>query len=81
MTLPATSEILTLPEVAQIIRCSKAHVCKIVNGGVEGTPRLPAIKLGRRKVVRRATLLRWLAENEDGVTITSSSEIGAGTRA
>ena len=74
-------EVLTLREVAQVLRCSKAHVCKIVNGQVAGTPQLPAITLGRRKLVRRATLLSWLAENEQGARIASSLEVDAGRRA
>jgi len=45
---------VTLREVAEILRCSKAHVGKIINGKVAGTTRLPAVGLGRRKLVRRA---------------------------
>ena len=74
-------EVLTVREVADILRCSKAHVCKIINGQVAGTPRLPSITLGRRKLVRRLTLLSWLAENEQGARIASSLEIDAGGRA
>lgn len=48
---------LTMLEISALLRCSKAHVCKIVNGKVRGLSRLPAIELGRRKLVRRATLL------------------------
>ena len=74
-------EILTVVEVAAILRCSKAHVCKIIRGHVAGTPKLPAVGLGRRKLVRRATLLQWLAENELSSTMTSSLEVDAGRRA
>jgi excisionase family DNA binding protein len=74
-------EVLTVKEVAEVLRCSKAHVCKIINGQVTGTPRLPAVSLGRRKLVRRSTLLRWLADNELDGTMASSFEVGAGRRA
>jgi hypothetical protein len=74
-------EILTIPEVAQVLRCSKAHICKIINGEVAGTRQLPSITLGRRKVVRRSTLLQWLSDNELGVTMASSLEVDAGRRA
>ena len=74
-------EVLTIKEVAVILRCSKAHVCKVINGQVAGTPRLPSIGLGRRKLVRRASLLQWLSENELGATMSSSLEIDAGRRA
>ena len=46
-------EMVTVREVAEILRCSKAHVCKIINGQVAGTTRLAAVGLGRRKLVRR----------------------------
>ena len=74
-------EVLTVKEVAEVLRCSKAHVCKIINGQVAGTPRLPAVRLGRRKLVMRSTLLRWLADNELDGTMASSFEVGAGRRA
>ena len=74
-------EMLTIPEVAQMLRCSKAHVCKIINGQVLGMLKLPVIGLGRRKLVRRATLLQWLSETERGATMTSSLEVDAGRRA
>ena len=74
-------EVLTVQEVAEILRCSKSHVCKIINGQVTGTAPLPSIGLGRRKLVRRATLLQWLSKNELGATIASSLEVDAGRRA
>jgi len=63
------SEILTITEVAQVLRCSKAHVCNVVNGKVRNTPRLPAIRLGRRLPVRRETLELWKLANEQGTEI------------
>lgn len=74
-------EVLTLCEVAKALRCSKAHAAKVVNGQVPGTRQLPAINLGRRKLVRRSTLLNWLIENEQSARMTSSLEIDAGGRA
>jgi hypothetical protein len=74
-------DVLTLQEVAQILRCSKAHICKIVNGQVSGTPQLRAIVLGRRKLVQRTTLLSWLSETEQHARIASSLEVYAGRRA
>ena len=53
-------EILTLREVAQRLRCSKAHVSKLLSGRVRGVPRLTHIAMGRRKVVRREWLEAWL---------------------
>ena len=61
----ASPEVLTVADVAKILRCSKAHVCKIINGQVKDTPPIPAISnLGRRKIVRIQSLLRWMNEHE-----------------
>jgi hypothetical protein len=59
-------EVLTVAEVAIRLRCSKAHVCNAINGKVRGVTPLPAISMGRRKLVRRATLESWLSLNDPG---------------
>ena len=59
-------DVLTLQEVADFLRCSKAHVCKAVLGKVAGVTPLPAISMGRRKLVRRKSLESWLADNDPG---------------
>ena len=61
-------DLLTLAEVAGLLHCSKAHVCKAVAGRVPGCPAIPAVSLGRRKLVRRATLLSWIERNEQSAT-------------
>ena len=55
-----TSNILTIKEVAEILRCSKAHVQNVLVGKVRGVPRLAPLRMGRRKVVRREWLDQWL---------------------
>ena len=71
-------EILTAAEVAAELRCSKAHVYNMIAGKVEGVSPLPAICMGRRKLVRRSALEEWKRINEsagsDG-NIGSSSAI------
>jgi hypothetical protein len=55
-------------------------VCKVINGKVSGVSRLPAISMGRRKLVRRISLEQWKIANETGAsdaTILASSEIDA----
>jgi excisionase family DNA binding protein len=70
-------DLLTLAEVAKLLQCSKAHVGKAVAGRVAGCPPIPAVCLGRRKLVRRTTLLAWIAQNESGGgTIQASPERG-----
>ena len=57
-------DILTVAEVASELRCSKALVYKAIRGKVAGVSRLPAISMGRRKLVRRSTLDLWKKANE-----------------
>ncbi len=56
--------ILTLAEVAKILRCSKAHVANVLNGNVKGLPRLAHLSVGRRKLVRREWLDQWMEANK-----------------
>jgi excisionase family DNA binding protein len=57
-------EILTVVEVAAELRCSKAHVCKAIRGRVKNVTPLPAIAMGRRRLVRRSALEQWKRDNE-----------------
>lgn len=61
-------DLLTLTQVAELLRCSKAHVSKAVAGRVPGCPRIPAVSLGRRKLVRREALVSWIERNEQAAT-------------
>ena len=77
-------DLLTLAEVAKLLQCSKAHVGKAVAGRVLGCPPIPAVCLGRRKLVRRATLLAWIERNEheaSGAMIPVSPAHGVRKRA
>jgi excisionase family DNA binding protein len=60
----STAGILTAAEVARELRCSKAFVHNLINGKVHGALPLPAITLGRRRLVRRTSLSAWLLANE-----------------
>ena len=51
--------LLTLAEIADELRCSKGHVSHLINGKVPGIPPLPAIALGRRRLIRRSTFEEW----------------------
>jgi hypothetical protein len=79
--MDALNEVLTVADVARVLRCSKAHVCKIINGQVKGAVPIPTIAVGRRRVVRRQSLLRWMSDNEQGARMASSLEVDAGRRA
>lgn len=58
--LDSLPEVLTTREGAQVLRCSKAHFCNLLNGRVAGIPRLPCLRLGRRKLVRKTSLKEWI---------------------
>jgi len=53
-------EVLTIAESAILLRCSKAHISNVINGKVDGVPPLPCVKVGRRKLIRRESITRWL---------------------
>jgi excisionase family DNA binding protein len=62
-------QVLTLKEVADELRCSKAHVCNIIRGRVPALPAMPVLRLGRRLLVRREALNGWLAVVEGQITV------------
>jgi excisionase family DNA binding protein len=57
-------DLLTMAEVAKLLHCSKAHVCNLAAGRVSGCSQLPAVRLGRRMLVRRESLIAWIEHNE-----------------
>jgi hypothetical protein len=57
-------EILTIADAAKELRCSKAHLAKVLNGQVPGLPHLSHLPLGLRKLIRRSVLYRWIGEVE-----------------
>lgn len=57
-------EVLTVRDVALELRCSVAYVYSVINGKVRNTPRLPAIRIGRRRLIQRDTLEEWKRSNE-----------------
>ena len=56
--------VLTLAEAALVMRCSKAHVQSVIQGRVNNVPPLPSIRIGRRILIRRESLERWMAALE-----------------
>jgi Helix-turn-helix domain len=62
--METTSNILTVKEVADILRCSKAHVHNALVGKIPGVPKLTHLSMGRRKVVRKEWLDQWLETNK-----------------
>jgi hypothetical protein len=61
--------VLTFKEAAAALRCSKAHLSHIINGKVAGLPPLPVARIGRRVIIRREALVKWLwiIEGRNGI--------------
>ena len=60
------AEVLTIEEIARELRCSKSQISNILNGKILGLPPLPHLRVGRRKIVRRVSLQRWMELVEGG---------------
>jgi excisionase family DNA binding protein len=52
-------KVLNLAEAAMLVRCSRAHLCNVIN-----VPHLPTVRIGRRVLFRRESLEQWLREVE-----------------
>jgi excisionase family DNA binding protein len=60
----ATVDLLSLTEASEILHVSKSHLSNIVAGRVRGCNAIPAIRLGRRMLIRRESLLSWIEQND-----------------
>lgn len=67
-TMPQ-GDVLTLREVAAILRCSKMHVSNVVNGKIEGVLILTHVRMGRRIVIRSSWLHEWMEARKVGASI------------
>jgi len=61
-------EVLTVRDVALELRCSVDHIYRVINGKVKNVSKLPAIPIGRRKLIQRDTLEDWKKTNEQPET-------------
>ena len=64
METASETSVLTIKQVAQLLHCSKTHVANVLNGRVTGVARLSHLNVGRRKLVRKDWLERWMEENK-----------------
>jgi excisionase family DNA binding protein len=62
-TMTPSEPIMTLEEAAEYLRISKAHLSNVINGKVPGVRPPRVFRAGRRILIRREWLDRWL---EDG---------------
>jgi hypothetical protein len=71
----AGDEILSPVEVAQELRCSKAHVYNVILGRVGGVSALPVITMGRRRLICRSALEAWKRANEQNIILAGTPEV------
>jgi excisionase family DNA binding protein len=64
-------DLLTMTQVAALLHVSKAHVCNLAAGRVTGCSQLPALRLGRRMLVRRQSLREWIEQSENDKLMSS----------
>jgi excisionase family DNA binding protein len=71
------ADLLTVRDVAALLHCSKAHISNVLAGRVKGCTPIPAVRLGRRMLVRRESLMAWIEQNEhSNDNLEPSSERG-----
>ena len=66
-----TDKLLTLDEVAASVPRPVQHSTALrwVHQGIRGVGKLPAVRVGRRILVRPEALKQWLADQNGGVDV------------
>ncbi len=67
-TITPAEPILTLEEAAEYLRISKAHLSNVINGKVPGVRPPRVFRAGRRVLIRREWLDRWIEEGHPEAT-------------
>ena len=75
----AEKEILSVKEVAALLGCSPSHVRRLLTGKVPYVPRIPHMRAGRVRLIRRVVVLAWL-ETLKQVTAATNGPPGVSTR-
>ena len=59
-------EIMDIKAAASYLGVSRSHLSHILAGKVPGVPAIPYVRAGRRALIRRAVIDKWLLEQEHG---------------
>jgi len=54
------SPVLSLKEAAAYLQVSKAHLSNVINGKVSGVPPVRSFRGGRRVLIKREWIDKWL---------------------
>jgi excisionase family DNA binding protein len=57
-------EILDIRAAANYLGVSRSHLSHILAGKIPGVPAIPHVRAGRRALIRRTVIDRWLLEQE-----------------
>ena len=71
----AYREIMDIKTAANYLGVSRSHLSHILAGKVPGVPVIPHIRAGRRALIRRAVIDRWLSEQENDAATSYSPVI------
>lgn len=57
-------EIMDIKAAANYLGVSRSHLSHILAGKVAGLPAIPHVRAGRRALIRRTVIDRWLLDQE-----------------
>jgi len=60
-------EIMDIRAAATYLGISRSHLSHLLAGKVAGVPAIPHVRAGRRALIRRTVIDRWLLEQEHGL--------------
>ena len=67
-------EIMDIKAAANYLGVSRSHLSHILAGKVPGVPAIPHVRAGRRALIRRAVIDRWMLEQEQGAAPASIAQ-------
>lgn len=62
----ALREIMDIKAAANYLGVSRSHLSHILAGKIPGVPAIPHVRAGRRALIRRAVIDRWILDQEHG---------------
>ena len=62
----AYREIMDIKSAANYLGVSRSHLSHILAGKIPGVPAIPYVRAGRRALIRRAVIDRWIVDQEHG---------------
>jgi len=60
----AYREIMDIKSAASYLGVSRSHLSHILAGKIPGVPAIPYVRAGRRALIRRSVIDRWILDQE-----------------